>query len=106
MLALLALAGCAVMPRQPDLQRLYATARENVRQPPVIIIPGMMGSRLGSDERGEIWIGSVWNILLSDYRQAVLEIDPETLEPDPGDVRATGITGNIAGRDFYKPIID
>lgn len=99
-------AGCTLVQPTPDLQRLYATARENVDQPPVIIIPGLMGSKLASPERGEIWIGSVWNLAFSSYRAAALDIDPETLLPDPGEVRATGITGKFAGRNFYQPIID
>lgn len=102
----LALAGCSLVQPRPDLQRLYSTARENVDQPPVIIVPGLMGSKLASPERGEIWIGSLWDLAFSRYREAALDIDPETLWPDPGDVRAAGITGKFAGRNFYQPIID
>jgi len=100
------LAGCGLPQSKPDLERLYSTARENVEQPPVIVIPGLMGSTLASPARGEIWIGSLWDLVFSDYRTATLEIDPETLLPEPGDVRATGITGKFTGRNFYQPIID
>lgn len=102
----IAIAGCSFVEPKPDLQRLYSTARENVEQPPVIIIPGLMGSELSSKRDGEIWIGSLWDVAFSDYRDTALRIDPDTLLPDPGDIRPTGITGKFAGRDFYQPIID
>jgi len=102
----LVLAGCSLTASRPDMKRLYSTARENVDQPPVIVIPGLMGSLLESETHGEIWIGSIGDVLFSDYRQAALAIDPETLEPDPGDVRPAGITSRFAGRNFYQPIID
>jgi len=103
---MLACVGCGVVEPRPDLKRLYSTARENVEQPPVIIIPGLMGTLLESETRGQIWIGSLWDIAFSDYRDAVLEINPETLEPEAGDVQPAGITGKFAGRNFYQPIID
>ncbi len=102
----LVLTACGPLRPEPDLERLYSTARQNVEQPPVIIIPGLMGSELASPTRGEIWIGSLFDAAFSDYRHAALEIDPETLKPDPGDVRPTGIATRFAGRDFYQPIIE
>jgi len=102
----LLLAGCGSLSPGPDLERLYSSARENVEQPPVIVIPGLMGSELASEQHGEIWIGSVFDVLFSDYRDAALEIDPDSLLPDPGDVEPTGITGRFAGRNFYQPIIE
>ena len=103
---ILMLGGCGSLSPGPDLGRLYSSARENVEQPPVIVIPGLMGSELASDKHGEIWIGSVFDVLFSDYRKSALAIDPDTLLPDPGDVRPTGITGKFAGRNFYQPIIE
>jgi len=106
LLLLFALAGCGLVEPRPDLTRLYSTARENVEQPPVVVIPGLMGTLLESESRGQVWIGSLWDIAFSDYRDAALAIDPQTLNPDPGDVRPAGITGRFAGRDFYQPIIE
>jgi pimeloyl-ACP methyl ester carboxylesterase len=102
----LCLASCSFVPSRPDLERLYETARTDVNQPPVILIPGLMGSTLESESRGTVWIGSLLDVLLSRYRHAALEIDPETLQPMPGDVRAAEITGKFAGRDFYNSIIE
>ncbi|MEM1081974.1 MAG: hypothetical protein AAGH65_10380, partial [Pseudomonadota bacterium] len=103
---LLALVGCSLNEAQPDLGRLYEQARQNDQQPPVILIPGLMGTLLESPSMGEIWIGSLTDLAFSDYRRARLNIDPDTLMADPGDVVPAGITGEFAGRDFYQPIID
>lgn len=100
------LSGCAMVPGQPDLERLYQTARTDLDQPPVVLIPGLMGSRLESESQGEIWPGSIFQLMFSGYRHAALEIDRDTLLPLPGDVRATHITGKFAGRDFYSSIIE
>lgn len=100
------LAGCAIGPPQPDLVRLYETVRTDGEQPPVILIPGLMGSRLESGTQGEIWPGSVFNFVFSRYEHTALDIDPETLLPRVGDTRATQITGEFVGRDFYASIID
>ncbi len=100
------LTGCATHFSKPDLERLYETARSDQQQPPVILIPGLMGSVLESETGGEIWPGSLFDVLFSRYHHAALEINPETLLPDPGDVRAERITGKFAGRDFYSSIIE
>lgn len=100
---LVLLAACSA-PR-PDLARLYAT-QANPRQPPVILIHGILGSRLEDPARGaEAWPGSAWRLLFHDYRDLALEIDAGTLSPLPDDLRVTGITDRAAGRDFYGEIM-
>jgi len=105
MTVVLWLSGCAFAPGRPDLERLYQTSQADHDQPPVILIPGLMGSRLASESEGEIWPGSLGDLMFSNYERAALEINPNTLLPIPGDVSATGITGKFAGRDFYDSII-
>jgi len=100
------LSGCSMIVEKPDLERLYETQRVDVAQPPVILIPGLMGSKLESASRGELWIGGLGDVLFSDYRHAALDIDPNTLLPLVGDVRPTEITSKFAGRDFYSSIIE
>ncbi|MFU8833196.1 MAG: alpha/beta fold hydrolase, partial [Wenzhouxiangella sp.] len=101
------LAGCATtVPRQPDLVRLYETARTEISQPPIILIPGLMGSRLTSESEGEIWPGSFFNVLFSRFESSALAIDPEALLPMTGDMEPAGITGKFAGRAFYSAIIE
>lgn len=66
LLALL-LAGCASR-QGPDLETLYARAASNPTQPPVIVIPGLMGSRLVDRQTGEErWPGSLSTMAFSDY---------------------------------------
>lgn len=104
LLASLALAACTT-PR-PDLARLYAEQADMASQPPVILIPGALGSRLAERETGrEVWPGSVGKLLFGGYEELALEIDPQTLEPLPGSLVVSGITDRAAGRDFYSAIM-
>jgi pimeloyl-ACP methyl ester carboxylesterase len=91
--------------RAPDLRRLYASGMERVRVPPVIIIPGILGSRLRERNSGhEIWPGSIYNVLLS-AQSLALNIDPRTLEPRADDVEAYDLFRGLLGSDFYGAII-
>ncbi len=45
--------GCGAR-RTPDLQRIFAAARARKGKPPVIVIPGILGSRLVNPKTGEI----------------------------------------------------
>ncbi|MBK1621696.1 hypothetical protein CKO42_25570 [Lamprobacter modestohalophilus] len=103
-LGIVALIGCARIAK-PDLERLYASATDSPGQPPVVIIPGLMGTRLEDAEGREVWIGSLQRALWSRYDDLALQIDAETLSPDPGGIRPTTITDRFAGRDFYASII-
>jgi len=104
LLAGIALSGCTA-PR-PDLARLYAQQAEMPEQPPVVLIPGALGSRLADRETGrEVWPGSVGKLLFGNYEELALEIDPHTLEPLPGSLVVSGITDRAAGRDFYSAIM-
>jgi pimeloyl-ACP methyl ester carboxylesterase len=62
---LLILAGCATAPTPPDLGRLYSRAAQDhgIERNPVIVIPGVMGSRLAQVETGR----SVWGAFSGDY---------------------------------------
>ncbi len=98
------LQSCVVS--KPDLERLYQQSNE-IRQPPVVLIHGLMGSRLKRADSGrEVWIGNVGKLLFSDYSEAALEIDPQTLLPKPSPVVASGLLDSIAGKDFYASITD
>lgn len=90
---------------QPDLKRLYQTTR-STEQPPVIVIHGIMGARLAEEGGGEeIWPGGISRLAFSDYAELALEIDPETLEPLDSKLVTSGLTDEVAGRDFYGNII-
>ena len=46
LLALALLSACGSTPERPDLARLYESQTQNDRQPPVVLIHGLMGSTL------------------------------------------------------------
>ena len=104
-LAVLLLASCSSQIR-PDLQRLYQLS-DAATQPPVIIVPGILGSRLADSTSGnEVWPGSIWQLMFSDYDRLRLHIDSRHPAPVAGLQSVTGITDQVAGRDFYGSIID
>ncbi len=100
----LVLGGCAAN-RTPDLARLYGSARNAPDQPPVILIHGILGSRLRTEGGIEIWTGRLSKLLFSDYQDLALRLDPETLEPLPDAMQPFAITDRAAGTDFYGRII-
>ncbi|MBT8443058.1 MAG: alpha/beta fold hydrolase [Gammaproteobacteria bacterium] len=106
-LAISALAtGCATTPA-PDLKALYAKQSGEAVPPPVILIHGVLGSRLSDKDTGEeAWPGSIRDIAFSSYQSLRLDIDPETLTALPSRLQVSGITDRAAGRDFYGRIID
>lgn len=90
----------------PDLQRLHRQSKP-VIQPPVIVLHGVMGAHLVDRVSGkEAWFGSVARLLLSDYANLALEINPQTLQPEPSPLQASGLTREIAGRDYYGNITE
>ncbi len=91
--------------RTPDLRRLYASGMEHAQVPPVIIIPGILGSRLRHRGSGqEVWPGSLFNVLFS-VHSLEMPIDPQTLEPVADDIEAYGLFDGLLGSDFYGAII-
>lgn len=98
------LAGCATV--KPDLERLYAATREGADQTPVIVIPGLLGSKMRHRDTGEeVWPGGLFKVLFSDYQKLALPIDPETLEPVDDGLEPFEITDKAIGRDFYGAIL-
>ncbi len=77
-----------------------------VEQPPLILIPGIMGSRLRDKNSGTtVWPGPLSRILFHDYHDLALDIDPQTLQADPGSIEAFALTDSAAGQHFYDTII-
>jgi len=100
---LFVLSACSTVTK-PDLPRLYQQSWE-VSQPPVILIHGIMGSRLEDTQSGEeVWFGSLSKLVFSDYREVALEIDPVSLEPLPSTLIPSGLADQLAGKDFYGNI--
>ncbi len=105
LLVLPLLTGCNALV-QPDLTRLYQQSRES-RQPPVILIHGLMGSRLADRKSGkEVWVGNLAKLTFSHYEDISLRIDPKTLMNKPSRLVATGLLDRVVGRDFYAGITE
>src|SRR5436190_9736266 len=99
------LAGCAQQPMRPDLKRLYAASMRTTRQPPVILVHGVLGAKLRDRAGREIWPGGLSKLAFSEFRDLALDIDPDTLEPRDDGVEPYAIFDSAAGHDFYGAII-
>jgi pimeloyl-ACP methyl ester carboxylesterase len=98
------LAGCTTL--GPAAERLYPAHAASEDRMPVILIPGLLGSRLARARDGvEIWPGGVGKLLTSDYTDLALRIDPGTLEPLDDGLVPGGIFEGAAGIDFYRRIM-
>ena len=76
------------------------------QQVPVIIIPGMLGSRLFDRETGvEAWPGTKRKLMTSGYLELALQIDPATLEPLDDGLVPGGLFDRAVVRDFYGRIV-
>lgn len=100
---LLLLSACSSADKRPDLARLYRSASTAADQPPVILIPGLMGSTLVDRETGrEFWPGSLRALAFSDYRE-LAQMSAEDREGEglvPGD-----LFYGVAGVDFYSNLL-
>lgn len=98
--------ACATVGRSPDLARLYQAHALDDSRVPVVLVPGMLGSRLARRDTGEeLWPGSTGKLLTSDYVDLALRIDPETLEPLDDGLVPTGLFEEAAGQDFYGRVL-
>lgn len=108
LLALL-VAGCATT-LEPDLVRFYRPVATLPKAHPLIVIPGVMGSRLlRTDNKMEVWPGPLWGMVVGQgYADLALPVAgtdaiagaPRTLPLDAG-----GLFYEFAGSDFYGQII-
>ena len=98
------LAACAT--GGPAIEQLYPAHAVNQERVPVILIPGLLGSRLAQGDGGkELWPGSTRKLLTSDYQDLAFRINPETLEPIDDGLVASGLFDGAVGRDFYRRIV-
>ena len=92
--------------QKPNLKRLFVESKMVMDQPPVIFVHGVLGSKLRDKETGmEGWFSSPWRLLFDEFRHLVLEINPDSLEVEPGRFEAYELAGDIIGKDFYGNII-
>ena len=90
----------------PDLSRLYASGVEQGGTPPVILVPGALGSRLLDKQGGrEVWPGSTLHLLAGSKQDLVLRFDPVTLQPVDDGLEASGLFEEVLNADFYGAIL-
>ncbi len=93
---------------RPDLARLYRSNNHSLaEQPPVILIHGIMGSKLRDiNSLEELWFGNLLQLLFSNFASIKLSINADSLEPVQNQLEAYEIADQAAGTDFYRAIID
>ena len=85
------LSGCISPKRTPNLERIFAEARAKTGKRPVIIIPGVLGSRLVNSKTGE----EVWpSVLRSGDEHSTLPMTPN-LAANRDDVVPKGIVETV-----------
>jgi pimeloyl-ACP methyl ester carboxylesterase len=90
----------------PDLSRLYASGMEEARTPPVILIPGVLGSRLfDKNKHTEVWPGSTLHLLAGSKQDLELSFDPQTLQPVSDGLEPSGLFEEVLNADFYGAIL-
>jgi pimeloyl-ACP methyl ester carboxylesterase len=98
------LAGCSAI--EPAADQFYPAHSATLERVPVILIPGLLGSKLIRSSDGvELWPGGTRKLLTSNYEDLAFRIDPETLEPIDDGLVAGGIFEGAVGKDFYRHII-
>ncbi|NQY26644.1 MAG: hypothetical protein HRT92_05645 [Piscirickettsiaceae bacterium] len=90
----------------PDLHRLYMESMMVNDQPPVVLIHGVLGSKLRDKTTGQdLWPGPASRLFLSDYSDITFDIDPDTLIPMSNNIEAYAISEGAVGKDFYGKIV-
>ena len=98
--------GMYAATQRPDLGRLYCVGTTAQDTTPVIVIPGVFGSKLPHRGTGEeIWPGSACMLLFGGYREIALDFDPQTLRVKPDDYEAFDIADAALGHDFYGQLL-
>jgi pimeloyl-ACP methyl ester carboxylesterase len=94
-------------PSAPDLERLYHAGADPRDTTPVIVIPGLFGSKLRNRATGtEVWPGSPTTILFHDYRDIALDFERTTLVVAMDDLEAFDVADAALGHDFYRRLLD
>jgi len=105
---LIALSACGTSgTRVPDLKRIYEVSANYPDQPPVVFIHGAFGSRLRDKvTQKEIWPGGFSNLLFGKFPNLALSLEPASLVPLEDNLEAYSLVKRIAGRDYYRGIIN
>ena len=101
------LAGCSAK-NSPDLSLLYSKRIAPGTRTPVIVIPGVLGSRLVDQESAkEVWPVGTWNLLFGGQFKALsLPITTASNFDAMNRIRPSGLFYEAVGKDFYQNLID
>jgi pimeloyl-ACP methyl ester carboxylesterase len=98
--------ACTPQAQRPDLGRLYRVGTELQDTTPVVVIPGVFGSKLRHRATGdEVWPGTARMLLFGDYREIAVDFDPQTLQVRPDNLEAFDIADAALGQDFYGQLL-
>ncbi len=100
-------ASCSPARPEPDLARFYPDLRSKETHP-LIVIPGLMGSRLISSETGEeVWGADLWTLLTGRGLERLdLPIASPHFRENRDDLVPAGVIRTAPGWDFYGRLID
>ncbi len=102
----LLMVGCTTAPRA-DFSLLYSERASVAQRPPVIVIPGVMGSRLARVDGGrEVWPGRFLGLLTGrSFRSLALPIvDSDPIAREQA-VVASGLFDELGGHSFYADLV-
>lgn len=102
---LLGLLGCASTPR-PDFSLLYRQRATVAQRPPIIVVPGVMGSRLARPGGREIWPGRIPALLTGrSFRELALPVSGLEGSPSDPPLVAHGLFDEVGGHSFYRDLV-
>jgi pimeloyl-ACP methyl ester carboxylesterase len=100
----LPMAGCGAVGRW--LSEPPAWFHSGAPRPPVVFVHGAFGARLRRRQDGrEVWPVGTAELLLDDYYQLALPLDPETGAALDDGIEAAGLFDAIGTVDFYGPLV-
>lgn len=100
---LVALQGCSSAP-SPDFAFLYRERGAVARRPPVVVVPGVLGSRLVRPDGREVWPGSV-SALLTGRSFRALALRPDEATSADARLVPRGLFDELGGHDFYRDLV-
>ena len=92
---------------KPDFSLLYSSRAVVASRPPVIVIPGVMGSRLRNREtKEEVWPGSLPSLATgASFRALALPVlEPNSLRSGSS-LEPSGLFDTLVGRSFYSDLV-
>ena len=98
------MAGCGAVGRW--LSEPPAWFHAGAPRPPVVFVHGAFGARLRRRQDGrEVWPVGTAELLLDDYDQLALPLDPETGAALDDGIEAAGLFDAIGTVEFYGPLV-